>query len=44
MNWRRIIFGGLADLSNLFFVHITINEDTGAISYFSPSFRRKEET
>jgi hypothetical protein len=44
MNWGRIILGGLADLSNLFFVQVTIDEDTGVISYLNPSFRRKEET
>ena len=44
MNWGRMILGGPADLSNLFFVQVTIDEDTGVISYLSPSFRREEET
>jgi hypothetical protein len=44
MNWGRIILGDLADLSNLFFVQVTIDEETGVISYLSPSFRRKKKT
>jgi len=43
MNRGGIILGENAGLSDLFFVQITI-DDTGVISYPTPSFRRKEES
>jgi hypothetical protein len=33
MNWGRIILGDNHDLSNLSFVQVTINENTGRIFY-----------
>jgi hypothetical protein len=43
MNRGGIILGENACLSDLFLVQITI-DDTGVISYPTPSFRRKEES
>ena len=39
MNWGRTILGEKADLTNLFFSQMTINEATGEISYPQPSVR-----
>ena len=45
MNWGRIILGGDVDLGNLSlsFTQVTINEDTGQISYPEASLRSKVE-
>jgi len=43
MRWGRMILGENADLGDLFFSQVTINEKTGEVSYLRPSFRTKAE-
>lgn len=44
MNWGRIILGETLDPSNLSFVQITINGDTGESSPPKPSWRDGERS
>ena len=43
MRWGKIILGENAELTNVLFPQVTINEKTGEVSYPRPSFRTKAE-
>ena len=43
MNWGRMILDESADLGELFFARIIINQKTGELSYYKPSVRGKAE-
>jgi len=43
LNWGRTILSGTMDPNDLFFVQITIDEETGAVYYPKPFLKIKAE-